>query len=40
MNWKEFETKLISNVRWWDGDRFVNYPTMNKYYLQAKAAKN
>ena len=36
-DWKKFETKLISNVRWWDGDKFVNYPTMNKYYLQAKA---
>jgi hypothetical protein len=35
-NWKEFENKLISNVRWWDGDKFVNYPTMNKYYLAAR----
>lgn len=42
-DWKKFKNKLISNVRWWDGDKFVNYPTMNKYYLQAKAeqaAKN
>ncbi len=39
-DWKKFENKLISNVRWWDGDKFVNYPTMNKYYLQAKAEQS
>jgi hypothetical protein len=24
--------KLKQNVRWWDGEKFVNYPTFNKQY--------
>lgn len=36
-DWKAMEDSSKSQVSWWDGDKFVNYPTMNKYYLQAKA---
>ncbi len=33
-NWKKYKEKLASQVRWWDGDKFVNHPVMNKYYLE------
>ncbi len=36
-DWKKYKEKLVSQVRWWDGDKFVNHPVMNKYYLEAKA---
>jgi hypothetical protein len=36
-DWKVFEDSLRKEIKFWDGDKFVNYPTMNKYYLQAKA---
>jgi hypothetical protein len=35
-DWKKYKEQLKSKVQWWDGDKFVNYSTMNKYYLQAK----
>ncbi|MBU0560083.1 MAG: hypothetical protein KKG93_11000, partial [Bacteroidetes bacterium] len=38
-NWKEFKAKLKNNVQWWDGDRFVNHPVMNKYYQKVISQK-
>ncbi len=35
-DWKAYEDSLRKEIRFWDGDKFVNYPTMNKYYLIAK----
>ncbi len=35
-DWKKYKEKLASQVRWWNGDKFVNHPVMNKYYLIAK----
>ena len=29
---QEYFQKLKKNVRWWDGNKFVNYPTYNKRY--------
>lgn len=36
-DWKKYKEQLKSQVQWWDGDKFVNYPAINKYYLQAKS---
>jgi len=33
-DWKKYKEKLAKQVRWWDGDKFVNHPVMNKYYLE------
>lgn len=38
-DWKKYKEKLKSLVKYWDGDKFINYPTMNKYYLLAKAER-
>ncbi|MHB8579051.1 MAG: hypothetical protein ACYDA4_04215 [Ignavibacteriaceae bacterium] len=39
-DWVKYKEKLASRVRWWNGDKFVNHPAINKYYLLAKAKKN
>ncbi len=36
-DWIAYEDSLRKEIKFWDGDKFVNYPTINKYYLQAKA---
>lgn len=35
-DWLDIKNDLKSQIRWWDGDKFVNYPVINKYYLAAK----
>lgn len=37
-DWKAYENMLRSQMKWWDGDKFVNHPVINKCYLLAKAA--
>lgn len=36
----EYLESLKSKVLWWDGDKFVNYPVINKHYLAAKQSAN
>ncbi|MBL7127771.1 MAG: hypothetical protein ISS16_02180 [Ignavibacteria bacterium] len=36
----EYLESLKSKVLWWDGDKFVNYPAINKHYLAAKDSVN
>jgi len=36
---KSYCEQLAGKVRWWDGDKFVNYPAINRYYLEAKKDK-
>ncbi len=36
-DWKVYEDSLRKEIKFWDGDKFVNHPVMNKYYLLAKA---
>ena len=33
-NWKAYEDSLRKQILFWDGDKFVNHPVMNKYYLE------
>lgn len=35
-DWRAFEDAFRKEIMFWDGDKFVNYPTMNKYYLAAR----
>lgn len=35
-NWRQYQDSLKNAVRYWDGDKFVNEPVMNKYYLIAR----
>lgn len=37
-NWKAYGDSLRKQILFWDGDKFVNHPVMNKYYLIAKAS--
>jgi hypothetical protein len=39
-DWKKYKEKLKSLVKYWDGDKFVNYPVLNRYYLLAKNQSN
>ncbi|MBN1634420.1 MAG: VCBS repeat-containing protein, partial [Ignavibacteria bacterium] len=36
---KSYLDSLKNEVRYWDGDRFVKNPAINKYYLQAKTSQ-
>ncbi|RPI18460.1 MAG: hypothetical protein EHM58_05235 [Ignavibacteriae bacterium] len=33
--YQKLSDSLKTNVRWWNGEKFVNSPIQNKYYLQA-----
>ena len=35
-NLAEYAEELKSQVKYWDGEKFVNEPVMNKNYLDAK----
>lgn len=39
-DWKAYEDSLRKEIKFWDGDEFVNHPGMNKYYLKAKTQQN
>lgn len=35
-NWSQYQDSLKNAVQYWDGEKFVNEPVMNKYYLIAR----
>ncbi|MCK9280974.1 MAG: hypothetical protein M0P71_10150 [Melioribacteraceae bacterium] len=34
ISFKEYKKELIDSVKYWDGDKFVDHPTKNKYWNQ------
>lgn len=38
-NMNSYLDSLKTQIRWWDGDKFVNYTAINKHYLEAKNGK-
>lgn len=40
INWQNYTDSLRKEIRYWDGEKFVNNPVMNKYYLIARDSLN
>lgn len=35
IKWDSVKVELMKQIKWWDGDKFVDHPVINKYYLEA-----